>query len=287
MTQATPIPVAGSEQDGAAAFLGPVSTLPVNGIEIGFRQFGTGPELVMVTGRGTSMSMWTVDLLQSLAEHFHVTIFDNRGVGYTSDDTSTPLTVALMADDTAGFIEALGLGRPTVLGWSMGGQITLTLAVTHPDVVSRLITTGADTGGRHSVQSSPETGAALSDPDPSPATLLGLLFPPDSGEAAGNFVQQYVLQTQRPIDPQTLARQKDAEADWATNEATYDGLPNVTVPTLVTQGTEDVLVPPANADIIKSRIPQAQVIMFDGAGHGMQFQDTPTFVSDVVTFTTS
>jgi pimeloyl-ACP methyl ester carboxylesterase len=77
----------------------------------------------MVTGDTASMSLWMPYLLRPLARHFTVTIFDNRGVGYSTDDLARPLTVPLMARDTGALIEALGLVKPTLVGWSMGGEI--------------------------------------------------------------------------------------------------------------------------------------------------------------------
>ena len=63
-------------------------TVPVDGIRLGYRQFGRGPDLLMVTGDTAAMSLWTPYLLQPLSEHFRVTIFDNRGVGYST--TTSP-----------------------------------------------------------------------------------------------------------------------------------------------------------------------------------------------------
>jgi hypothetical protein len=139
--QAAPKLVPHSRLPGAGAFEGPVRTLAVNGIEIGYRQFGRGPDLLMVTGDTAPMSLWLPYLLQPLARRFTVTIFDNRGVGYTTDDLSRPITVPLMARDTSGLIEALGLVKPTLVGWSMGGEIGLTLAEQEPSMLGALVTT--------------------------------------------------------------------------------------------------------------------------------------------------
>src|ERR1700709_1371513 len=95
--QAAPKLVPHSRLPGAGAFEGPVRTLAVNGIGIGYRQFGRGPHLLMVAGATARMSLWLPYLLQPLARRFTVTIFDTRGVGYSSDDLSRPITVPLMA----------------------------------------------------------------------------------------------------------------------------------------------------------------------------------------------
>ena len=147
--QEAPKLVPHSKLPGAGAFEGPVQTLAVNGIEIGYRQFGHGPDLIMVTGDTAPMSLWLPYLLHPLAQNFSVTIFDNRGVGYTTDDLSRPITVPLMARDTGELIEALGLVRPTLVGWSMGGEIGLTLAEQKPAVLGALVSTGGDAGSSH------------------------------------------------------------------------------------------------------------------------------------------
>jgi pimeloyl-ACP methyl ester carboxylesterase len=102
--------------------------VPVHGIRLGYRQFGHGSDLLMITGDTASMSLWMPYLLNPLARSFRVTIFDNRGVGYSTDDLHQRMSVPLMASDTIGLIKALGLKRPTLVGWSMGGEIGITMA---------------------------------------------------------------------------------------------------------------------------------------------------------------
>ena len=75
----------------------------------------------MVTGDTAAMTLWMPYLLQPLSEHFRVTIFDNRGVGYSTDNLAVKF-MPLMARDTAGLIRALALKRTTLAGWSMGAR---------------------------------------------------------------------------------------------------------------------------------------------------------------------
>jgi hypothetical protein len=58
------------------------STLAVNGVQLGYRQFGSGSDLVLITGDTAPMSLWTPYLLKPLAHSFRVTIFDNRGMNF-------------------------------------------------------------------------------------------------------------------------------------------------------------------------------------------------------------
>lgn len=276
--------VPGTQLTGAGAFEGPVRQVPVNGIKIGYRQFGTGPDLVMVLGYTAAMSLWTVDLLSGLARHFRVTIFDNRGVGYTTDNLSQPITVPLMAQDTVGLIQVLGQRSPILLGWSMGGEIGLTVAALHPGVLAKLVTSGANPGSSQSVQTSPEVIHELNDPATTPEQLLDLLFPPTAEAAKARFSQQYLLVPQEKVSALTIKRQGAAVTGFAEDSGTWNALPGVAIPVLVTNGTEDVIVPPANAAVIKRGIKDARVELFAGAGHAMFFQDTDRFVALVAGF---
>lgn len=93
--------VPGTRPTGVAAFLGPVRQVRANGISIGYRQFGTGPPLLLIAGQSSSMVESGPALPRRLSRHFRVTMFDNRGVGYFTDQPKRPLTVELMADDSA------------------------------------------------------------------------------------------------------------------------------------------------------------------------------------------
>ncbi len=276
--------VAGSALSGPGAFLGYVRQVPIDGIRIGYRQFGSGPPLIMVTGDTAPMSLWTLNLLNRLGSHFRVTIFDNRGVGYSTDDLAVPITVPLMATDTVGLIKALRLRQPALLGWSMGGEIGLTVAALHPGVLGRLVTTGGDTGGPHANAGSPAIQAELNDPATTPTQFLGLIFPPTAGAAKAAFIQQYLLVPQENVSNQTLVRQGQAEAAWYRDNGTWSRLPSVRIPVLVTNGSLDVVNPPVNARIIASRIRGARTVLFAGAGHAMLFQNWAQFAALVVRF---
>ncbi|WP_194927179.1 alpha/beta fold hydrolase [Catenulispora pinisilvae] len=289
-TTATPAAstiVPDSAPSGPGAFLGPVRQIPVGGIKIGYRQFGSGPELIMVMGDTGTMSDWTVDLLSQLGRHYHVTIFDNRGVGYTTDDTSVPDTIALMADDTAGLIKALGLQHPTLLGWSMGGEIGLTVAALHPGAIGALVSTGGDLGGSQAVNTPPAVAEELNSPKTTGPQMMDLLFPADATAARTAYIKQLGLIPPEKVSDETLLRQYQAGQAYGSFEGTWDKLPDSTIPMLITNGSLDEITPPGNAGIITARAKHAKLVMFPDAGHAMLVQDSGQFVSLVTQFTTA
>jgi pimeloyl-ACP methyl ester carboxylesterase len=281
--QAAPKLVPHSKLPGAGAFEGPVYRLPVDGIEIGYRQFGHGPDLIMVQGDTAAMSLWMPYLLHPLARHFRVTIFDNRGVGYTTDDLAKPITVPLMARDTGRLIEALGLVRPTLVGWSMGGEIGLTLAEQQPSMLGALVTTGGDAGSSHTVPPPPGLIRELANPKAGTNVFLELLFPSTAagGAATARFVRGYESIPQEKVSARTLRRQEAAEEAFLRYEGTWRGLAGITTPTLITNGALDPGVPPVNARRLHARIPGSKLSIYAGAAHGMLFQDAERFAGQV------
>lgn len=277
--------VPGSKLEGAGAFMGPVRTVPANGIRIGYRQFGHGPDLVMISGDTAPMTLWLPYLMQPLAQHFTVTIFDNRGVGYSTDRLSQRMTIPLLARDTAALIEALGVEKPTVLGWSMGGEIGLTLAERSPGLLGALVTSGANAGSSHAKQ--PGHGLIRKIAHPSgPSFLLHTLFPstPAGGKAAGRFGRAYESLPQEDVSQRTLDRQEAAERAFASYPQAWEALPTIPVPWLITNGALDRLNPVVNAHRLHARVPGSQLSIYAGAGHGMMYQDSDRFVAEVVEF---
>jgi pimeloyl-ACP methyl ester carboxylesterase len=284
--QAAPTEVPNSTMTGLGKFEGPVWKLPVDGIEIGYRQFGHGPDLVMVQGDTASMSLWMPYLLRPLAKEFRVTIFDNRGVGYSTDDPAQPITVPLMTRDTGELIEGLGLVKPTLVGWSMGGEIGLTLAERQPSLLGALVTTGGDAGSPHTVPPPPGLIRKLGNPNAPDGLFLGVLFPPtEIGVAASaRFLEGYGAIPQEKVSPLTLKRQTAAEEGFLKFRGTWDGLPGIATPTLVTNGALDRGVPPVNARRLHARIPNSALSIYKGAAHGMLFQDAERFAAEVARF---
>jgi len=280
------VKVAGTEPAGDLAFLGPVYQVPVNGITVGYRQFGSGPPLVLIVGQDSAMSYWGPDVLRRLAEHYQVTIFDNRGVGYSTDQPDQPLSIELMSDDTAALIEAIGLDRPAVFGWSTGGEIGLALAVRHPGEVGSLAVSGATAGGPTAVPATAEVDALFNSTDPADQIkLLDLLFTPSGAAARQRYIEGLLAMPAETVSAEIIARQADSEARFVASTETYYGLGSIETPVLVTDGVEDELVPVANVHVIADRIAGAKVVLVPDTSHAWMLQDIDRFVAMLVAFT--
>ena len=124
--------------------------------------------LLLIHGFGATQYDWPIELLETLAEYRKVVIFDNPRIGLSTDSSDDPLTIPYMADATLGLIEAIGLDRPDILGYSMGGDVALNIAVNHGDQIGGVVAVAASFGG----PAAPQPAGGL---DPV-LQKLGLLF---------------------------------------------------------------------------------------------------------------
>ena len=111
--------------------------IQANGIELFYEESGAGEPLLLIAGFACDHTNWR-KLVPLLASSYRLITFDNRGVGQSSSPT-TPYTIGQMAEDTIGFLDAIGLDSVHVAGHSMGGQIALELALSSPTRVKSLI----------------------------------------------------------------------------------------------------------------------------------------------------
>jgi pimeloyl-ACP methyl ester carboxylesterase len=256
--------------------------VPANGHVIGYRSFGSGSVVVLVQGYGGTIDNWDPRFLDLLARSHRVVVFDNRGIG-RSTGTVNGLSMRQMADDVAGFIAALHLGRPTVVGFSMGGLIAQQLAVDHPKSVSRLVLVSTSPGGPKSV---PGPVAARTVPPFDWSKNLDLFF----STATAGVAYTGDINRRRSLERVPLAvavAQGVATGQSLASSYIWDRLPSLRVPTLVTAATQDLVVPPANGAIIAARIPGANLISFPGLRHGFFMERPDEFVPVLDRFLTS
>jgi len=264
----------------------PVQHVKVGGLDVGYRTIGPfgaaagSTPLLMIMGSSATMDEWSPQFVEALAQGREVVVFDNRGMGETSDPGGA-YQFSQLADDTAGLVKALGFDKMDVLGWSMGGDVALDLAVRSPQVVNRLVSYAGDAGGPHAVQMSKQTLAVLTDTSGSARArgmrLLTLLFPKAYRKANTAYAETFPIPTEQ-ASPAAIALQDKAIGAW---QGVWNGLKGITAPTLFVTGAQDVIAPPLNAALMAKVVPGAELARIPGAGHGLMYQD-PQKLADVV-----
>lgn len=237
-------------------------------INIHYETYGQGEPLVLIMGLGGGSSLWwrQVDFF---SPEYRVVVYDSRGVGRT-DKPDTPYSMDMLVGDAAGLLERLGIASAHIYGVSMGGMVAQELALRYPELVSSLVLGATTCGGGHAAMPSQETlqklfGIMTLSPEEAVKVATSVTFSPTFIERHPDKINDWLIKgAESPPSPMGFKRQAEAAAGFDT----YDRLPQIRVPTLILAGTADQLIPSDNSRILASRIPNAKLVLFEGAGHG-------------------
>jgi pimeloyl-ACP methyl ester carboxylesterase len=262
----------------------PAKKIHVGDIDIAYKTFGKGDPIILINGYSFAMDSWPPTLLGKLAANHTVIIFDNQGVGNTTSGDEKEYSIGLFANDTAGLLEALKITKADVLGWSMGGAVAQELALNYPDKVGKLIVYASFCSHVKFVRPSQEVLNALTNEtgtaDDRIERFLPLIFSEKWRNENPNYLEGIPKATET-ISNQTLSHQLKAIVNWA---GICNKLTNITQPTLVIVGTEDMATPPANSLQITEQIPGAWLVQMKEGGHGLMYQYPEQFSKIVEIF---
>ena len=260
----------------------------VGDIEIAYKTFGRGAPILLISGSGNVMDVWPSLFLNELAKGHKVTIFDNRGVGNTTEGTR-PFSVKQFANDTLGLMNVLGIQKADVLGFSMGSFVAQQLIITYPEKVDRLILYGASCGGQEGIPQNPKVISVLSDfvnnRTKDASAFLEVTFPLKWIKENPNFLE-LIPKTSEIILSSTVKKQFEIIENWlSTNwSGVCDLLQEVTKPSLIITGTEDEAIPSENSLILVDKISGSWLVQIENAGHGLMYQYPEIFTEIVETF---
>jgi pimeloyl-ACP methyl ester carboxylesterase len=267
----------------------PTQTLDVGGISFAYRELGPrgGTPLVFLHHFTAVLDDWDPRVIDGVAAKHHVIAFDNRGVGSTGG--KVPHTIAAMAADATAFIRALGHQQVDLIGFSLGGGVAQEIALTHPELVRRLILTGTGVRGGGGLAKMPlivggaYTKAALTRVDP----RHFLFFNRNStGKRAATAyiarLQERTTDRDKPISQQARLAQLLAIREAGLGEP-HD-LSRITQPTFVANGDNDVMVASSQSHELAERIPNAKLTIYPDSGHGGIFQYHDKFVPELLAF---
>jgi 3-oxoadipate enol-lactonase len=224
---------------------------------------GQGEPLLLITGFSGDLYNWK-KAIPLLEKSYRVIVFDNRGSGFT-EDPGTPFTMETLGDDAAALLDALDIEKAHVMGWSMGGNVAQELALRHPDKVGALVL----------------MSTYMREPDRSRFAIDAMIHAVREGASMDTF--QTMMQTWcstemffrgklsvcelgKGCDINVLDgffRQKKALDAFDS----HDRVHNISAPTLVVHGAEDIMVPLYFGEDLAARIPRSQFEVIAGAGH--------------------
>jgi pimeloyl-ACP methyl ester carboxylesterase len=272
-----------------------------NGISIEYDEHGDpeAPPVLLVMGLGAQMTLWPQELVDALVERgFRVIRYDNRDIGLSHKmegakapgivklmllsrfglKPKVPYSLADMADDGIGLLDALGIDKAHIVGASMGGMIAQHMAFSHPERVLTLTSIMSTTGHRKLPAATREAMSALTKRPASMdeevlvehgvkvATAIGS---PGYRSDPDKVRERSRALIKRSFYPQGMPRQLAAIiADGDRRER----LQSVKAPTLVIHGEADPLVPLAGGQDTAAHISGARLKTIPGMGHDLPLE---------------
>jgi pimeloyl-ACP methyl ester carboxylesterase len=213
-------------------------------------------------GLSFTHEMW-FRALPTLTRNYRVIVFDNRGVG-RSDVPSGPYLIRQMAQDAVAVMNAAGISSAQVVGASMGGMIAQELALRFPERVESLLL-GCTSHGGLLARWPRLTYLGRADCARTDAAIRWSLAPLlySASTPRQRILEDVDIQCRCNCTRRGCAYQFAGILLWSS----FRRLPRISVPTLVTHGAEDRLVPPQNGRVVAGRIPGAKFHLIPGAGH--------------------
>jgi 3-oxoadipate enol-lactonase len=214
-----------------------------------------------------------------------VIAFDNRGAG-RSDKPNEPYSMGQMADDAHALLDELDVGPAHIFGMSLGGMIAQELVLRHPRHVRSLVLSGTMAGGPTAMFAGPEVVQHFISLAGMPLAQaveagLALLYSEEYAEKnKGELVRRSLLNAHLMAPMYAIQRQFMAMVGFNT----VGRLGDIKVPTLVMTGTADRVMPAQNSRVLAEGIPDAQLLEFEGAGHGFLVECTERVNATVLDF---
>ncbi len=251
------------------------------GHKLHWRAEGEGDPVLMVMGLGGSSRAW-YRLLPHVREHARAIVFDHRGTGH-SDPATGPLTMDDLVGDALAVLDAAGEETAHVLGTSMGGMVAQHLALDHRARVRSLLLTSTTPVGRGGTPPWRMLAAAASRP------LLGVAR---SGELLGPVLYAQRTREERPDriredlrrrlgEPTPTRTAWDQLAAVARHDTRHRLAELAGLPTTVTHGDQDVLVPTERGRALAAAIPGARLVLLEGCAHLTGTDDEPATAAAV------
>ena len=267
----------------------PTKRVDVAGTTFAYRQLGptAGVPVILLNHWGAVLDNFDPRIVDGLAAARHVIAVDYRGVGASGG--KAPLTVAEMAEDAIAFIRSLGLTHVDLLGFSLGGFVAQDIMLKAPDLVRKVILTGTGPAGGEGIK---KVG-----PVSWPLILKGMLTFRDpkfylfftssangrrAAKAFLDRLQERTKDRDKPITMMTFLRQLKAIKAWGM-QAQQD-LSAIRKPVLIANGDQDIMVPSSNSLDLAHRLPNAELQIYEDAGHGGIFQYHEAFVKEALDF---
>jgi 2-hydroxymuconate-semialdehyde hydrolase len=261
-------------------------TIQAAGIATNVHVSGSGEPVLLLHGSGPGVTAWANWrlTLPRLAEHFTTVAPDIVGFGFTDRPNDISYDLDTWTAHAIGVLDSLGLERVDVIGNSFGGSLALSLAIRHPERVTRLVLMGA-VGVPFEI--SPGLDAVWGyRPSVEAMAALLHLFSYDSSQLGPDLAEIRYRASIRPGVQEAFAAMFPAPRQDALDRMTHaiGDIAAITAPTLVVHGRDDQVIPLQNSLDLLRLIDDAQLHVFGRCGHWTQIEHADEFADLVIDF---
>ncbi|WP_103106624.1 alpha/beta fold hydrolase [Brevibacillus reuszeri] len=274
----------------------------INGIDICSEAFGSpaDPAVLLIMGATCSMVYWDEEFCQRLADTGKYVIrFDNRDVGrsVTYEPGTSNYTVADMANDAVGLLDAYGIAKAHIVGMSLGGMIAQVIAIKYPQrMLTMTLIASSFFGSEDNTRNLPPMDERIL----AFHAKAGTLDWSDHDAVASYMVEgsRLLCGSKRKFDEERVYKQVTTEIKRAnqllsmfnhallTGDDFYeDKINEILVPTLVIHGTDDQVLPYAHGLALAEEIPHATLLTLEGTGHEIHSDDWDQMIAAIYTHT--
>src|SRR3990167_1910927 len=257
--------------------------IKANGAEFYYELHGKGQPIILISGYNSDHLAWS-PVLSELSQYAQVLVFDNRGMGQTSDD-GRALSVELMAHDVMALSKELNLKKPHIVGSSMGGAIAQTVASLYPEEINKLSILVTTAKWRKAPLLAFDTLLKMREANIEFDFIFDSLVPWLFGEKFLQDKEAIALLKKMMLEdphPQSLIDQKRQFEVLKK----FDGrakLKNIMAPTLIINGYEDLISLPEDSEYLVKHIENATLKTLDCA-HMVVFEVGQLFVKLLLEF---
>ena len=255
----------------------------IGDINMYYKIHGEGKPLVLIPGGARRMG-WAPQI-REFSQKYQVISFDNRGEGQT-DAPNYPYSTEMMVEDTAGLLDTLGVDKVHLAGFCNGGAIAQNFTLKYPQQVKSLILFATVAKMTGLMRHLGDVWYRLMQPGVDQETLfreqLSWVYTDKFFESEEQIQAAVNMMVSNPYPLPAYA--------WVCQEAFYEEhdtrerLGEISAPTLVIVGKEDIPTPVKCSEELARGIPNAELIILDGGGHMVNVENAAEFNQAVLGF---
>jgi pimeloyl-ACP methyl ester carboxylesterase len=242
-------------------------------------------QILLLHGGNQSSHSWDLVSLH-LSDRYHVFALDQRGHGDSEWSRELDYTIDAMVADAAAFIADQGLIDPIVFGHSMGGRVSLNLALRNPGIAKALVV--VDVGpelteqGMKTIQNFVVHNVEFDDLD----VFLDNVAKYDPFRSREHIARTVKYNMLRRIDGKYMSKVDHRRLPTPNTQLTLEMVAAIDVPVLVVRGAESNIFMPDAADRFVAVLPKGRLATVDNTGHNVHSGNTPGFLAAVAPFLT-